>query len=326
MEARHVSTTPSLARGLDVLLWRPRPAWALALVRILFGLVLLAWTASMMLDASTFLADDGAVGPQFAATEGWRWFDLDTTTTAWIALVVLALAAVAITVGLFPGAGLLAAFVLLVAIERRNPVIINSGDLILRNLALLLALCPTGAALSVDRWRRHGRASLWTSPLVAPWGLRLVQLQIVVVYFFAFWSKSGSTWRSGAAVSTALRLDDLQRFSAPWFMIEVVLVVAALTWGALAIELLLAGLLWCKPLRLVLIALAVALHVSIGAFMLVGFFGPVMIVGLLTFLDADRLDERIARRCPAAPSNDQDGHRGGELLDPVGAADGQHTG
>lgn len=308
----------AVGRALDRLLWRPRPAWPLAIARILFGLVLLAWTVTLMLDASTFLSDDGAVGPEFAGRDGWRWFDLDTTTSAWIALIALVATAVCIVVGLFPGVALVAAFVLLVAVERRNPLIINSGDLVLRNFALLLAFTPSGAALSVDRWRRHGRSSLWTSPRVAPWGLRLVQLQVVVVYFFAFWSKSGESWRNGTAVSTALRLDDLQRFPAPAFMIEMVIAVAVLTWGALAVELALAALLWCKPLRPLLLVLALGLHLSIGGLMLVGFFGPAMFVGLFTFLDGDRLDDVVARRRPAPTPTEQDGPRGGALLDPVG--------
>ena len=53
-----------------------------------------------------------------------------------------------------------------------------------------------------------------------------------------------------------------------------------LTWGALAIELALATLLWYRPLRPWLIVLAILLHSFIDGLLLVGFFGPVMIIGL----------------------------------------------
>ena len=59
-----------------------------------------------------------------------------------------------------------------------------------------------------------GRESLWTAPLVAPWGLRLVQLQMVVVYFFAFWSKNGPTLarrHSGVDGSTPRRSPPIPR-------------------------------------------------------------------------------------------------------------------
>lgn len=290
-------------RAVDVLVARPRTAWTIAVVRILFGLVLLGWTITLMLDASTWLADDGLVPPEFASTEGWRWFDLDSTGAAWVAVVALALAAVAITVGWRPTPWLILAFLLLVALQRRDPVILNSGDFLVRNFALLLAFVPTGAALSVDRRLRHGPGSLWTAPMVAPWGLRLIQLQMMVVYFFAFWSKSGETWRNGTAVSTALRLEDIRRLTPPSWMIDNIAVVAALTWGALAIELALAMLLWAKPLRPFLIVLGLTLHLFIDAFMLVGFFGLAMAVGLLSFLDADWIDRKVAgrRRTRAGP-------------------------
>ena len=294
-------------RSSGHLLFARRPAWTIAFVRILFGGALLSWTVSSMVDASIWFAGDGPVPPRFASTTGWNVFSIDSTGAAWLALAVLLVASVSVIVGWYPTPWLIVAFVLLVALQRRNPLIINSGDLILRNLALLLALCPTGAALSVDRWRREGRESLWTAPLVAPWGLRLVQLQMVVVYFFAFWSKNGESWHNGTAVSTALRLDDLQRFPAPWFMIDDVTVVALLTWGALAIEIALAAFLWYKPLRPWLIVLAVVLHFFIDGLLLVGFFGPVMIIGLLSFVDADWIDrrfaERRARRRPHPPND-----------------------
>ncbi len=300
---------------VDVLLVRPRPAWTLALVRILYGLLLLAWTVSLLPDASTFLAEDGLVPPEFASPIGWRWFDLSSSAASLVAIAALAAAAVSITVGWRPTGWLLLAFVLLVAVQRRDPLIINSGDILIRNLALLLAFSPTGAALSVDRWRSHGRAELWTAPPVAPWGLRLVQLQVMVVYFFAFWSKSGELWRDGTAVSTALRIDDLQRFPVPDWVISSVVVMAFATWGALAIELALATLLWVKRLRPLLIALGVLLHLSIDAALLVGFFGPAMVVGLLSFTDADWIDRKVAGlrdRRSAAPAEPSAGVAGGE--------------
>lgn len=275
------------------LLVHARPAWTVAIARIGFGLILLAWTLSLMFDADAFLTDDAVVPNELVSGSGWRWIEVGTTGSVWLALVALTVAAIAVLVGFRPTIALVLSFVLLVALQRRNPLILNSGDLLLRDLALLLAFCPTGAALSVDRWRRHGRAALRTAPLIAPWGLRLVQFQVMVVYFFAFWSKSGDLWRNGTAVSTALRLDDLARFDTPDWLVGDVLLVALLTWGALAVELALALLLWCKPLRPILIGLGVALHVFIDVFLLVGFFGLLMLVGLSTFLDAETLDRRI---------------------------------
>ena len=281
-----------------------RPAWPLAFARIVLGVTILGWAVTMLVDVSALLGDRSLLPAEFV-NDGFPWIPLESTAAVRLALGVLIGASLAIIAGWRPTAWLLVAFVLLVAVQRRNPLVLNSGDLILRNLTLLLALTPTGAALSVDRVRRHGRAALFTSAMVAPWGMRLVQLQMVMVYFFAFWSKSGAEWREGIAVSTALRLQDLQRIGEFDLLISNIWVVAALTWGTLAVELMLATLLWAKRLRPGLIVLGVLLHLSIDALVLVGFFGVAMIAGLMTFLDAEVIDDAVRRRRSPAPPADQ---------------------
>ncbi|MEM9038619.1 MAG: HTTM domain-containing protein [Actinomycetota bacterium] len=291
-----VSGLDRLRRGVDRLLFRPVSALPLAIVRIGVGFALLVWTASMVFDVGDLLDDDAVVGPEFATAA----FGIELTGDVAIrlALIGLTLAGLAVLSGFRPALFAVIAFVLLTLLQRRNPMILNSGDLILRNLTLLLALTPCGAALSVDRLRRHGRTALRSAPRVAPWGLRLIQLQVVVVYLFAVWGKSGASWTSGTAVSTAFRLEDLQRFAAPSLLVESVLVVAALTWGTLVVELALATLLWVRRTRPILIVVGVLLHLLIDVFLLVGVFGITMIAGLLAFLDGDAVQRRLGRGGP----------------------------
>ena len=272
-----------------------RPAWPLAIARILIGLTIFLWATSMLLDVPTLLGENALLPPELASNR-FRWITLDTSTEIRLALAALIIASFAIIAGWKPTVWLLVAFVLLVAVQRRNQLIINSGDIILRNLTLLLAFTPTGAAFSVDRYRRFGREGLYRSGTVAPWGMRLVQLQVMVVYLFAFWSKSGDEWMRGIAVSTALRLQDLQRIGQIDVLVENIWVVAALTWGTLLVELMLGTLLWYKPLRPLLIVLGVLLHLTIDGLVLVGFFGLAMIAGLMTFLDATEIEASVRKR------------------------------
>lgn len=283
----------------------PRPAWPLAIARVLIGAAILGWSISLWPDVADLLGEDSLVRPEFASSM-WRWIPIESAAEARLALAALVVCAVLIMAGWRPTIWLLVAFVLLVSVQRRSPVILNSGDIILRDLTLLLALTPTGAAMSLDRVRKHGRDAFFTSALVAPWGLRLVQLQMMVVYIFAFWSKSGELWTNGTAVSTVFRLDDLQRFAVPDFIVSNVMIIAMLTWLTLIVEIALGMLLWAKRLRPILITLGVLLHLSIDMSLLVGFFGIAMIAGLMTFLDADRLDERIRRRVGQPISGDDD--------------------
>lgn len=281
-----------------------RPAWPLAIARVVIGVAILLWAVTMAFDVNALLGENALVGVEFAEDLN-RYLPLDSALTINLALLALAGAAIAIIVGWRPSLWLVVAFVLLIAVQRRNAMILNSGDIILRDLTLLLALAPTGAAMSVDQVRRHGRGAFWTSSQVAPWGLRLVQLQIVAVYFFAFWSKSGELWQNGSAVSTAFRLQDLQRVGEWSVFVDNIWVVAFLTWSTLVVELALGTLLWVKRLRPTLIVFGVLLHLMIDTFVLVGFFGIAMVAGLMTFLDADRLDA-VVRRRRASPMPDED--------------------
>ena len=294
--ARLERTRAQFAPAIHALFQRERPAWPIAIMRILFGLVVFGWTATMALDVDGLLDSDALVPVEFASEGVWNWFALESTGAVWVAIAALLIASVAIAVGWQPTEWLVLTFVILVAVQHRNPIILNSGDILLRNFALLLAFMPTGAALSVDRWRRHGRAALWTAPNVAPWGLRLIQLQLCVVYFFAFWSKSGDLWHNGTAVSTVFRIDDITRFASPAWLTSNVLLIGLFTWGTLAIELALTTLLWARRLRPTLIGLGILFHLCIDVFVLVGFFGPLMMISLLSFADADWLERRIAAR------------------------------
>lgn len=272
-----------------------RPAWPLAIARVILGIGILGWAVSLTFEVSTFLSEDGLI-PKDLADPEWRWIPLDSALSIRVALAVLIVASLAIIAGWRPTIWLIVAFVLLVAIQRRNTYILNSGDMMLRNLALLLAFCPTGAALSIDRVRRFGRGAFFTSALVAPWGTRIVQLQMMVVYLFAVRSKNGAYWSDGSAISTAFRLTDLQRFGAVQLLIDNVAIVTFITWSTLIVELALGTLLWVKRLRPTLIVLGVTLHLSIDLLMLVGFFSVAMIAGLMTFLDADRIERLVQRR------------------------------
>jgi hypothetical protein len=295
-------TAGSWARAAGTRLFTDlRPAWPLALARIVIGITIFLWAASMLFDVTDLLGENSLLPPDLAS-DRFRWITLDSDLEIRLALSALIATSLAIILGWRPTVWLFVAFVLLVAVQRRNHLILNSGDIILRNLTLLLALTPTGAALSFDRYRRHGRDGLVTAGLVAPWGMRLVQLQMMVVYLFAFWSKSGNEWREGIAVSTALRLQDLQRIGQFDVLVDTLWIVAVLTWGTLLVELLLGTLLWYKPLRPLLIVLGVLLHLSIDTLVLVGFFGLAMIGGLMTFLDADAIERRMHARRARQPA------------------------
>jgi vitamin K-dependent gamma-carboxylase-like protein len=148
------------------------------------------------------------------------------------------------------------AWIGLISLTRRDPYVFNSGDALLRNIALFLALAPSGAALSLDRWRT-ARSSFWTFPARAPWALRLIQVQISMVYLFTVWAKArGERWFAGTAVSESLRVGDLLRLRLPDALTDSVLLANLLTFGTIAVELSLALFIWNRRWRPYVIAAA----------------------------------------------------------------------
>ena len=278
-----------LARAWERFWFTPEPTSTLALVRIAFGLVALAWALALVPDFAGWFGSDGIQPRQPAAVDGtWgplAWGPGDAAAIA--ALVVLLAASGCLVLGYRTRAAAALVFLGMLALQRRNPFVFDSGDALLRITALYLALAPAGAALSLDRARR-ARERFWEFPLRAPWALRLLQVQLSVLYLATAWTKlRGATWRDGTAVSYALRVGDLSRFPVPHFVTDSVLVANLMTYGTVALELALGILVWNRRARPWVLGLGIALHLGVEYSMRVGFFTLAMLVLYLAFVPSE---------------------------------------
>jgi hypothetical protein len=80
-----------------------------------------------------------------------------------------------------------------------NPFLVNSGDNARDTLLFILMLCPCGAVWSIDARRRRNRPAGPT--YVWPWPLRLLFVQLTVLYFMTGVFKLMSPdWRGGTAM------------------------------------------------------------------------------------------------------------------------------
>jgi hypothetical protein len=260
----------------------PQPTSSLALLRIAFGALVLVWAASLAPDVGAFFTPSGLSAD--AAGTGWGALRvLPYAWAAWALLVVLMAAAIALAVGLCSRLSAVVVLVGVMSFERRNPLVFNAGDGLIRIIAFYLALAPAGASLSVDRLRR-ARRRLWEFPARAPWALRLMQIQLSAIYLSSVWEKlHGFSWRDGTAVAYALQLEDLQRLPMPAFAHTWAPVVALLTWGTLATELSIGVLVWTR-LRLPALAAGVAMHIGFAYALRIGFFSAAICVLYLAFL------------------------------------------
>lgn len=278
----------------------------MAALRIAVGLLTAGWTLSLLPDAATFLGDTG-IQPDLPPHPGGQW--VVPLGQPYVVLGVLLVAAAALILGWRTQAAAVVVFVLLLAIQRRDPWVLNSGDVLLRELAFFVMLMPAGETWSLDA-RRSG-----IERHRAPWALRLVQLQISALYLFSVWAKvRGVSWNDGTAIGIALQLEDLQRVTVPAALSTSILVSTILTYASLLIEAALAVGLWLPRLRYPVMAAGVGLHLGIEATLLIGWFSLAVICSYLVFVQPEHLRaavrrlhvlgaERLGRSTPRMPAD-----------------------
>jgi uncharacterized membrane protein YphA (DoxX/SURF4 family) len=275
--------------------FEPESTAPLVLVRVAFGVLVLAWAGTLAPDVLTFLGPHGLLpeAPNFDSPGLWTLLaPMNSNAAAIVCYCALVVAAFCLVVGFQSRLAALIVFVALTSIERRNFYVSNSGDELIRIIALILFLAPTGAAVSVDRWRR--RQPLWTFPARSHWALRLLQVQVSVLYLSAVWDKvRGETWNDGTATSFALRLDDVARFQLPDAITQSELISNLMTYGTLAVELSIGVLVWNRRLRPYVLLAGVAMHLSIDLMLRIGFFSFAVFVAYLAFVPPERAEQVI---------------------------------
>lgn len=290
------------ARGaLDAWL-RPVDPLPLGAYRSLFGLLSLANGILLAPDLDAWFGDAGLVAADLAGrgTDAWRinvlaWTGSSPAAVRALFAVFMAAAALT-TVGLWTRTATVVLFVATASFHHRNPYILSSGDTMMRLMAFFLALAPAGAAFSVDRLLRvrSGREPSGETPPIPPTAFRVMQLQVCLAYLVTgIWKTCGETWRDGTAVFLVLQLGQFSRFPLPawahtlWFS-------RIATWYALAVELLAPLFVWFRSTRRTALAALVVLHLSLEYALNIQLFQPIMLAGLVLFLDPAEL-RRVLR-------------------------------
>jgi hypothetical protein len=192
-------------------------------------------------------------------------------------------AAVSLGVGFWTRTSAAVAFITLVSLQHRNPLVLHGGDHVLRLMAFLLIFSRAGEMWSLDQWLAAGRGEVVAE--ARAWCTRLMQLQVAVLYLKSVVAKlEGEAWRQGTAVYYALESRSYRRLRLPRFARTLAWSRVA-TWGTLAIEAALGSLVWVPVLRYPVLAAGVALHVIMEVFLNLQLFGATMIVCLTLFLE-----------------------------------------
>jgi len=214
--------------------------------------------------------------------------DVRVTAAFYIATM---LAALLTAVGLWTRISSIALYILLTTIHHRNPLILHGGDTVMRCACLYVALAPSGAAVSLDRFlalrKTPGLAMAW----VSLWPQRLVQIQVAIIYFTTVWHKwFGNWWKEGIATWFPANLREFDRFPVPDF-VDRQPVVAITTYGTLLVELSLATLVFYKPFRKWVLLGGILLHGGIEYRMNIPLFAFLMCSLYVAFYEGDEVAE-----------------------------------
>lgn len=122
-------------------------------------------------------------------------------------------------------------------------------------VGLLLTVADSSAVWSLDARRAGYR------PRIPAWPVRLLMLQVTLVYLFAAAAKLNPVFLSGGMMAA---MDGALAFPESW---RVVSVMAPLSAAAVLVEIFIALGLWSARLRVPAVALGLGLHASIALFM-----------------------------------------------------------
>ncbi|MBS0211005.1 MAG: HTTM domain-containing protein [Planctomycetes bacterium] len=287
-------TRESLA-GWNRFWFGPSDPATLGMIRILAGAMLLythlVWTINLtdFFGPNAWISQSVAAR-QFDGTYAWSYFWLiESPTALWIAHGLALGVFACLMLGLFSRGASIAAFVCAVSYVNRTPGALFGLDQINCMLAMYLMLGPTGDAYSLDRWLAARRAGVPSLPRANPssgatLAVRLIQIHMCVIYFFAGLSKmQGESWWIGDALWGAVANLEYQSLDMTW-LCNWPLTLAVMTQTTVYWELFFAAIIWPRLTRPVVLFIAIPLHLGIGVCMGMMTFGLVMLIGCSSFI------------------------------------------
>lgn len=159
----------------------------------------------------------------------------------------------------------------------RNPNILNGGDDTLQVGIFLLMLSPSGRAFSIDAWIRRVRTGDTGPALIPPWSVRLIQIQLAVIYLTTGLVKLKGdgflkgTWWDGTSVHYVLNYVTMSRWSYAQLPLPIEL-TAAMSYICVWWEALFPVLVLHRSTRWVALWFGISFHLGIWFTIEVGWF------------------------------------------------------
>jgi hypothetical protein len=299
---------PSVLRR-SAWLTEPVPAVRLAALRIGVGLAVLGDVLVTYMPHMTDLYGEGSLGgrgvfPQWFLPERWTWslFAGVSSPNAFRVIAwVWALAALMLALGVASRGAAACAWAIKASLLPLDPAAHYAGDMVGIILLSILMLSPCGATWSVDAWWRKRRFDPPPREVrVHPWPLRLVMLQMTLVYFgnglhkITFEHGRAGDWLHGEAVYAVIANLNWARFPYPSQPMPYA-ATWVLTWIIFVFELGFPMWMLFRRTRAPALFVGAAFHVGLWLFMEVAFFPALMLCLYLPLVPWERLQGRRAR-------------------------------
>jgi len=274
----------------------------MALFRILFGMLMIQFCVLIQPDLFTWFGSRGIVSSgavhSFSLFVELNILNVFPDNDTWLSILffIFFLGTISLTLGYRTRISATVVFLGICSLYHRDPLLFNAGDTFMRQVALWLPFSSAGDAYSIDQALRNKRAGKpWYAEgePSSPWVLRVLQIQLCLVYAHTFYGKTqGYTWTDGTAVYYSSRLVELRRFVVP-YIFDHEWTVHMFTYGTLLIEFSLAVLVWIKPLRYWVLAAGLCFHMMIDLNMSIPQFEWLMMVSFSLFLYPEDLRKWI---------------------------------
>lgn len=282
---------------------------SLALFRIAMALIVL-WDVVNRVPNLRIHYTDAGVMPRSLLVDDfvrWRWsvnLINDTWTFQILCLLVTAIAAVCLMLGYRTRLMAVIVFVMITSLQVRNPLVLSGADTFLRVLLFWMMFLPLGAVWSLDA-RADARAGQRVSNRFLSVATVALFAQIGFVYLFTALLKSDPEWRGdGTALEYALNAHHITR-SFGEYLAQFPELLRLLTHGTLVLEFSVIALMFAPvfngPLRTVVVAAVMGLHMGIFLTMDVGLFPFISSACMLAVLPTwfwETIVPRVRRRLP----------------------------
>jgi hypothetical protein len=276
-------------RKLDDWFFRDVDARSYTAVRVAFATVALAIWCDLWPLRYTFFADIGMFGAVSGPPTQLNVFALGNSTLLVNVVFLSSLVAiVCLFLGILVRVTSILVYVWVVSYSTQTSAVLAGYDTVFRTTAFAVILSPAPAAWSLrPQWLTKTKQAL------PRYGLRLLQWQLLLIYWCTVWLKAPDQyWRRGEVISYML-LSNFSRFPTP-HAASLGLLNPLFTWGTLLIEALVPILLWQRHTRSLGVFLGFALHAGIAATTKLALFSLAMVPLYLAFFEQQDWD-----RCQA---------------------------